>query len=122
MCGLYQFTRPKASFLMRCRGGHPDTSVALGADVRGPFGRGARHGTWCVGASWAAMVLLVVFGVMNVAAMAVVAAALTAERLWLPGATFRRVMGLVSVAAVAVVIADPAVAAGLHHSATQMRM
>jgi predicted metal-binding membrane protein len=68
------------------------------------------------------MVLLVVFGVMNVAAMVVVAAALTAERLWFPGATFRRVMGLVSVAAIAVIVADPAVAAGLRHVAKQMRM
>jgi hypothetical protein len=51
---------------------------------------GNGHGTQCgasaAGAAAAAMILLVVFGVMNLAAMVITALGLAGERLWFPGA------------------------------------
>jgi len=66
------------------------------------------------------MILLVVLGVMNLAAMVITALGLAGERLWFPGAAFRLGLGVASFAAILAVVADPGLAAGLGHVAMPM--
>jgi len=64
-----------------------------------PFARdlrvGIHHGTYCVGCCWALMVVLIPLGVMNVAAMAGLAAVIFVEKLWRRGPLFSRIVGVV---------------------------
>ena len=66
------------------------------------------------------MILLVVFGVMNLAAMVIIALGLAGARLWFPGAAFRLGLGVASFGAILAVVADPDLAAGLRHVAMSM--
>jgi len=50
---------------------------------------------YCVGCCWALMVVLIPLGVMNIAAMAGLAAVIFVEKLWRLGVGFSRVVGIV---------------------------
>jgi predicted metal-binding membrane protein len=69
--GLYELTPLKRRSLRRCRNPH---------DGATPFGAGVAHGVDCVGCSGGLMIVLFALGVMNVLWMAVVAAAIFAEK------------------------------------------
>jgi predicted metal-binding membrane protein len=60
------------------------------------------------------MALFVVLGVMNVAAMVVLAAVVLAEKLWVHGQAFARVTGVAALVLAVSVIWVPALAPGLH--------
>jgi predicted metal-binding membrane protein len=82
--GIYQLTPVKRVCLARCR-----TPLAFmltyWRDGRwGAASMGLRHGLFCLGCCWALFLLLVPLGVMNLAAMAAVAALVFAEKV-LPG-------------------------------------
>ncbi|NLU66061.1 DUF2182 domain-containing protein [Streptomyces sp. HNM0574] len=56
---------------------------------------GASHGLYCLGCCWGLMLVLIPLGVMNVPAMAGVAAVIFVEKLWRLGQVFSTVVGLV---------------------------
>jgi predicted metal-binding membrane protein len=64
----------------------------------------------------------VVVGVMNLAAMVVLAAVVLAEKLWVRGEVLARVVGIAALALAAAVIWVPALAPGLHGASQVMAM
>ena len=95
LAGLYQLGPLKYVCLRHCR--DPMAHLMHYANFR-PFARdlrvGVHHGTYCVGCCWALMVVLIPLGVMNVAAMAGLAAVIFVEKLWRRGPLFSRVVGV----------------------------
>lgn len=58
------------------------------------FRVGLHHGLYCVGCCWGLMIVLVPLGVMNVLAMAALAAVIFVEKLWRLGPVFSRAVGV----------------------------
>jgi predicted metal-binding membrane protein len=119
-CGLYQLTPLKARCLQHCRSPlslllHYGSYRGALRDVRA----GAHHGAWCLGCCWSLMALFVVLGVMNLAAMVVLAAVVLVEKLWVHGELLARVVGVAALALAVGVIWLPGLAPALH-GATQM--
>ena len=83
LAGLYQFGPLKRVCLLHCR--NPLSHLVRYASFR-PWARdlrvGAHHGLYCVGCCWGLMIVLVPLGLMNVAAMAALAAVVFLEKLW----------------------------------------
>ncbi|MGW0082862.1 DUF2182 domain-containing protein [Streptomyces sp. NPDC003393] len=112
--GLYQLTPLKDRCLARCRSpvwlmlryaSYPRRSRDLRA--------GAHHGAFCLGCCWSLMTLLAAFGVMNLWAMVVLAAVITAEKLAPAGRLVARAVGIASIALAVAVFWVPALAPGL---------
>jgi len=59
---------------------------------------GTHHGVYCVGCCWGLMLVLVAVGVMNIAAMAGLAAVIFLEKLWSRGELLSRGIGIVFIA------------------------
>lgn len=95
LAGLYQFGPLKRVCLLHCR--NPLSHLARYARFL-PWARdlrvGAHHGLYCVGCCWGLMVVLLPLGVMNVAAMAALAAVIFLEKLWRWGPWVTRVVGI----------------------------
>ena len=68
------------------------------------------------------MALFVVVGVMNLAAMVVLAAVVLAEKLWSHGEVLSRAVGIAALALAVAVIWVPALAPGLHGTGQMMTM
>lgn len=84
IAGLYQLTPLKRVCLAKCRS-PMSFMLSYWRDGRvGAVKLAARHGLYCVGCCWVLFAVLLPLGVMNVAAMAVVAALVFAEKV-LPG-------------------------------------
>ncbi len=81
---------------------------------------GLDHGAWCLACCWALMVLLVVFGVMNVLAMVVLAGVILVEKLGAPGRWFSIAVGVVVIGLGIAIWIDPSFAPGLHHATSTM--
>ena len=64
--GVYQFTSLKHVCLKKCRSPMSFILTEWRDSHRGAFVMGFRHGLFCVGCCWLLMLLLFVFGVMNV--------------------------------------------------------
>jgi predicted metal-binding membrane protein len=114
-CGLYQLTPLKTRCLRHCRS--PLSLLLHYGNYRGALRdvrAGAHHGAWCLGCCWSLMALFVVVGVMNVAAMVVLAVVVLAEKLWVHGELLARAAGAVALALAVAVIWFPALAPGLH--------
>lgn len=80
IAGIYQWTALRDACLKRCRS-PMGMFLANWDDGRwGKLRMGIRHGAWCVACCWALMALSFVFGVMNLAWMALVTAFLLLER------------------------------------------
>ncbi|MEE4418979.1 DUF2182 domain-containing protein [Streptomyces bugieae] len=112
--GVYQLTPLKDRCLARCRSplglmlryaSYPRRSRDLRA--------GAHHGAFCLGCCWSLMVLLAAFGLMNLWAMVVLAAVITAEKLVPAGRLVARAVGIASLALAVAVVWVPALAPGL---------
>jgi predicted metal-binding membrane protein len=92
--GIYQFTPFKEACLRHCRS--PFSLLLRYASVKGAgrdFRVGLHHGAYCVGCCWGLMVVLVAVGVMNVAAMAGLAAVIFLEKLSRRGDVLMRLVG-----------------------------
>jgi len=114
-CGVYQLTPLKARCLRHCRS--PLSLLLRYGSYRGPLRdvrAGAHHGAYCLACCWALMTLFVVVGVMNVAAMTMLAAVVLAEKLWVHGEAVARVAGVTALVLALVVIWVPVLAPGLH--------
>ena len=113
--GLYQLTPLKRACLRHCRS--PLSSILHYASIQGPardFRVGLRHGLYCVGCCWGLMVVLVAVGVMNLAAMAVLAVVIFLEKIWRRGDRFAKVVGIGFIAFALVIPLAPRLAPGLH--------
>lgn len=99
IAGIYQLTPWKAACLKHCR--DPLTLVADNLH-RGRFGAlriGIHHGAFCAACCWALMLIQLVLGVMNLAAMVAVAVVIALEKLLPRGEWLARAAGLVAIVA-----------------------
>jgi predicted metal-binding membrane protein len=111
IAGLLQFTPWKLRHLACCRKALA-RDRALPADAATAWRYGSRLALHCVQCCGGLIAILLVIGVMNLGAMAVVAAAITVERVVPAGERVARAMGIVIVAAGLFLIARAAVGAG----------
>jgi len=117
MCGIYQLTPLKDRCLARCRS--PLGFVLKFGSYRGrsrDLRVGLYHGAFCLACCWGLMVLLVAFGLMNLAAMIVLAAIVLMEKTSPWGAPFSRALGVAALVLALLVIFQPGLAPGLHAS------
>ena len=114
ICGLLQFSAWKAHHLACCRA-LPDCCEALRADGRAAWREGLRLGLHCVHCCFGLTTLLLVVGVMDLRAMALVTAAICAERLAPGGLRYARFIGAVVVAAGLFLIAQAVLDQGAAH-------
>jgi predicted metal-binding membrane protein len=98
MCGALQLTAWKARRLARCRAA-PARGGSLPADVGTAWRYGLRFGLQCSCCCASLTAILLVVGVMDLRAMAVVTAAITAERLAAAGDRVARAIGVVVIGA-----------------------
>jgi predicted metal-binding membrane protein len=104
LVGALQFTPWKARHLACCRAA-PGRDHVMPARAGTAWRYGLHLGLHCSYASAAATIVLLVLGIMDVRAMAVVTVAITAERLAPAGERVARVIGAAVVGAGAVLIA-----------------
>ncbi|MFE0380352.1 DUF2182 domain-containing protein [Streptomyces inhibens] len=112
--GVYQLTPLKDRCLARCRS--PLGLMLRYASYPGPsrdLCAGAHHGAFCLGCCWSLMALLAAFGLMNLWAMVVLAAVITAEKLVPAGRLVARAVGVASIALAVAIFWVPALAPGL---------
>lgn len=113
-CGIYQLTPVKDRCLAKCRS--PLGFVLKYGSYRGRM-RDARvginHGAFCLACCWALMALLVAFGLMNVAAMVVLAAVVLVEKAGPSARRFSQALGIASLVLAVVAVFNPHLAPGL---------
>jgi predicted metal-binding membrane protein len=122
-CGLYQLTPVKDRCLARCRS--PLGFVMQFGAFRGRLRDlrvGLAHGALCLACCWGLMALLVAFGLMNLAAMIVLAAVVTAEKTGPWGRRLSRLLGMTALVLAVVVVFEPHLAAGLVPASGMGRM
>jgi predicted metal-binding membrane protein len=105
--GALQFTAWKAHYLACCRAA-PGRGRTLPADAGTAWRQGLRLGLHCSYGCGNLMALVLVIGVMDLRAMAVVAAAITVERLAPAGERVAQAIGVVVVGAGLLLIARAA--------------
>jgi len=107
IAGMLQFTAWKTHHLACCRE-TPGRGRVLAADARTAWRHGLRLGIHCSYCCVGLMAVLLVIGVMDLRAMAVVTAAITVERLAPAGERAARAVGVVVVGAGLLLIAQAA--------------
>jgi predicted metal-binding membrane protein len=103
--GMFQFTPQKDGCLVRCRSPLGFLLSERRRGIGGAFVTGLRHGLFCLGCCWALMALFFVFGTMNLAAAAALAALVLAEKALPGGVVIARVAGAALVVAGVAVLA-----------------
>ncbi|HEV8063698.1 MAG TPA: DUF2182 domain-containing protein [Acidimicrobiales bacterium] len=122
-CGVYQLTPLKERCLSHCRS--PLGFVFKYGSYRGRFRdlrAGLSHGSFCLACCWGLMALLVAFGLMNLAAMIVLAAVVLLEKTSPRAAHVSQAVGVVALVFAVLVIAHPGLAPGLHLVTTTPNM
>jgi predicted metal-binding membrane protein len=104
LAGCAQLTEWKARQLGRCRDA-PGCGCAIPLDTRAAWRHGLRLGAHCASCCSGFMAILLVAGVMDLGVMAVVAAAITVERLAARPESAARATGVVAIATGAFAIA-----------------
>jgi len=99
LAGLVQITPWKAQHLACCR----VVDVPMAPGVRGAWNEGIRLGVHCILCCSGLIIVLLVLGVMNLAVMVLVSAAISIERLAPRPEIVARVIGIVVIAASAIV-------------------
>jgi predicted metal-binding membrane protein len=113
--GIYQLTPLKNFCLRHCRS--PLAFLLHVSRYKGPLRDvrvGLYHGTYCVGCCWGMMVVLIAVGTMNLAWMAVIAAAILLEKTWSHGIAFSKATGIALIIFAVLVPANPALLPGLY--------
>jgi predicted metal-binding membrane protein len=98
IAGALQFSAWKARHLACCRGA-AEVGVAMKSDVASAWRYGVRLGVHCTHCCAGLTAILLVIGVMDLRAMAIVAAAITLERLAPAGQRVARIIGVGVIAA-----------------------
>ena len=112
--GIYQLTPLKLRCLSHCRS--PLAHLLHYTSFHGPLRdlrAGIEHGLYCVGCCWALMLVLIAFGVMNLAATIGVALVIAVEKVWRFGELFARVVGVSALIFAVLVGIEPSLAPGL---------
>ena len=94
LAGLYQFAPLKRVCLAKCC---MPLDFILGSwrdGYTGAFRMGLEHGIYCLGSNWLLFVLLFPFGIMNIAAMAVLTVVIFAEKVFPRGERIAQIVGL----------------------------
>ena len=81
VAGVYELSPLKSVCLRHCRGPLHFVTGGWRDGAAGAVRMGAEHGAYCVGCCWGLMLLLFALGVMSIFWMAVVAAAIAAQKL-----------------------------------------
>jgi predicted metal-binding membrane protein len=105
--GTFQFTAWKQHQLACCRAA-PDSRCFLRQDAAAAWASGIRLGLRCVACCAGLTAALLVIGVMDLGAMVIVAAAITAERVLPHGERVARAIGAIALAAGLLLIAQAA--------------
>jgi len=100
--GIYQLTPLKQACLSKCRTPTQFVLTSWRDGLLGAFRMGLGHGAYCLGCCWLLFVILFPLGIMNVAAMAVVALLVLAEKTLPVG---QRISQLIGVALIGVGLA-----------------
>jgi predicted metal-binding membrane protein len=108
IAGSFQLTAWKARHLACCREAPGGSGRPLPADAGTAWHHGLRLGLHCAACCAGLMALLLVIGVMDLRAMAVVAAAIAVERLAPAGERVARALGIVVIGAGLLLIARAA--------------
>jgi predicted metal-binding membrane protein len=114
VAGLYQLTPLKDACLRHCRS--PMMALLHYGNFKGrtrDLRVGVHHGLSCVGCCGGRMLVLVAVGVMNVAAMAALAAVIFLEKLWRHGPGLSRAVGVAFLAIAVLVPFFPSLLPGL---------
>ena len=107
--GLYQLTPFKNICLSKCRTPISFIMTSWRGGVGGALRMGLLHGTYCLGCCWMLFVIMFPLGVMNIAAMAMIALVIFVEKALPWGRPVARVTAAVLVAYGTVVLAAPQV-------------
>ena len=95
VAGAYQFSRWKRLCADMCRS--PLAFVSKHDSrrgVRNALGAGMMHGAYCLGCCWAAMMVLVVVGLMNLLWMTILFGLFFVEKNWKHGRAVANVVGI----------------------------
>jgi len=112
---LYQVSPLKRACLLHCRSPFAALMHYAGFPERGrDVLVGVHHGAYCVGCCWGLMALLLAAGVMNVPAMAVVAALIFLEKRWSRGERLATWLSVGFLALAVVAARNPGAFPGLH--------
>jgi predicted metal-binding membrane protein len=112
--GLYQLTPLKERCLRHCR--TPLGHLLHYGSYRGAFRdlrAGMHHGLFCLGCCWGLMLLMVAFGVMNLATMTILAGVIALEKQWTHGEKVARGVGILALLLAIGVLFVPDLAPGL---------
>lgn len=96
--GLYQFSPLKDACLSLCRSPLAFVLNHWREGPRGALVMGMHHGVFCLGCCWALMLLLFVFGVMDLLWVALLALYVLVEKVVPGGRAFSRVSGVLAIA------------------------
>ena len=99
LAGVYQLTPFKQSCLRHCREPALYLSHIWKPGLGGALRLGVHHGRFCASCCWALMLIQMLLGLMNPAAMAAIAAIIALEKLWSRGPLLSRVAGAAVIAA-----------------------
>jgi predicted metal-binding membrane protein len=94
IAGVSQWTTLKDKCLGQCRTPIGFLTTEWRSGSQGSLIMGLRHGLYCVGCCWALMVLLFVFGVMNLTAIGALTTLIAAEKLLPQGDVLAKIGGL----------------------------
>lgn len=108
LAGLYQLSPLREACLAKCRSPMAVLSVAsAGPAAMRDLRAGAIHGAWCLGCCWALMAVLALVGLMNLAAMVILAVFIFVEKTTRYGVPAGRLAGLAFLAASLLSLAAP---------------
>jgi predicted metal-binding membrane protein len=110
---IYQLTPAKDACLRRCRSPLDFVLEHWREGQLGALRMGAIHGSWCVGCCWMLMAALFALGLMSIAWMIVLAAAIAAEKLLPSPRTTKHVIAAALAALGIAVFASPGNVPGL---------
>ena len=96
--GVYQLTPLKQACLSKCRTPTQFILTSWRDGLAGAFRMGLGHGAYCLGCCWLLFVILFPLGIMNIAAMGVVALLVLAEKTLPVGRRLSQLVGLALVA------------------------
>lgn len=106
LAGVYQWLPAKDACLQKCRAPLQFFMFRWRPGTAGAFRMGAEHGAFCVGCCWSLMLLLFVFGVMNLVWIALLAGLVLAEKLFPTGRLIGRAAGVLLAVAGILTMAD----------------
>jgi len=105
--GIYQLTPLKQACLSKCRTPTQFVLTSWRDGLPGAFRMGLGHGAYCLGCCWLLFVVLFPLGIMNVAAMAVVALLVLAEKTLPVGRRISQLVGVVLVGVGLAIVFSP---------------